>query len=93
MLLPRLIIDGAGYITASKGIFPEVFTDIYRFWKAGDITKAKELQLLIPGLVREIYSLPIPLGSKIAMASRGFDMGPPKQPLPYNPGLNHQKDV
>ena len=28
-----------------------------------------------------MFSLPFPLGFKVALETRGFEMGPPKQPL------------
>jgi dihydrodipicolinate synthase/N-acetylneuraminate lyase len=54
---------------------------IYEAWKAGDYEKARELQFSILLAVRAMFSLPFPLGFKVAMEMRGFTMGPPKQPL------------
>ena len=47
----------------------------------GDYDKARELQSIIPLFVRTMFALPLPLGFKVAMEVRGFQMGPPRQPL------------
>ena len=68
-------------MTATSGILPEIMIGIYEAWKAGDYEKARELQFSILLAVRAMFSLPIPLGFKVAMEMRGFAMGPPKQTL------------
>jgi 4-hydroxy-tetrahydrodipicolinate synthase len=80
-LLPCLVVGGKGCVTATSGILPEIMTAIYDAWKAGEYEKAKELQFSILLAVRAMFSLPFPLGFKVAMETRGFAMGPPKQPL------------
>jgi 4-hydroxy-tetrahydrodipicolinate synthase len=80
-LFPCLMVGGKGCVTASSGILPEIMTAIYDAWKAGEYEKAKELQFSILLAVRAMFSLPFPLGFKVAMETRGFAMGPPKQPL------------
>jgi dihydrodipicolinate synthase/N-acetylneuraminate lyase len=80
-LFPCLMVGGKGCMTATSGILPEIMLGIYETWRAGDYEKAKELQFSILLLVRAMFSLPIPLGFKVAMETRGFAMGPPKQPL------------
>ncbi|MGD9180146.1 MAG: dihydrodipicolinate synthase family protein [Desulfobacterales bacterium] len=80
-LLPCLVVGGKGCVTATSGILPEIMTAIYDAWKADEYEKAKELQFSILLAVRAMFSLPFPLGFKVAMETRGFAMGPPKQPL------------
>ena len=80
-LFPCLMVGGKGCVTATSGILPEIMTAIYDAWKAGEYEKAKSLQFSILLAVRAMFSLPFPLGFKIAMELRGFAMGPPKQPL------------
>lgn len=80
-LLPCLMVGGKGCMTATSGILPEIMIGIYEAWKAGDYEKARELQFSILLAVRAMFSLPFPLGFKLAMEMRGFAMGPPKQPL------------
>jgi 4-hydroxy-tetrahydrodipicolinate synthase len=80
-LFPCLMVGGKGCMTATSGILPEIMIGIYDAWKAGEYEKAKELQFSILLAVRAMFSLPFPLGFKVAMEMRGFAMGPPKQPL------------
>jgi len=80
-LFPCLMVGGKGCMTATSGILPEIMIGIYEAWKAGDYEKARELQFSILLAVRAMFSLPFPLGFKVAMEMRGFAMGPPKQPL------------
>jgi dihydrodipicolinate synthase/N-acetylneuraminate lyase len=81
MLFPCLAMGGKGCMTATAGILPEIMVAIYDTWKIGDYDRARELQFSILLTIRAMFSLPFPLGFKIAMEMRGFKMGPPKQPL------------
>ena len=80
-LFPCLMVGGKGCMTATSGILPEIMIGIYEAWKAEDYDKARELQFSVLLAVRAMFSLPFPLGFKIAMEMRGIDMGPPRQPL------------
>jgi N-acetylneuraminate lyase/4-hydroxy-tetrahydrodipicolinate synthase len=80
-LFPCLMVGGKGCMTATSGILPEIMLGIYDAWKAGDYDKAKELQFSVLLAIRAMFSLPFPLGFKVALEMRGFAMGPPKQPL------------
>jgi 4-hydroxy-tetrahydrodipicolinate synthase len=80
-LFPCLMVGGRGCMTATSGILPEIMVGIYEAWKADDYARARELQFSILLVVRAMFSLPFPLGFKVAMEMRGFAMGPPKQPL------------
>lgn len=80
-LFACLMVGGKGCMTATSGILPEIMLAIYRAWQAGDYEKARQLQFSILLAVRAMFSLPFPLGFKVAMEMRGFTMGPPKQPL------------
>ena len=80
-LLPCLMMGGRGCMTATSGILPEIMVGIYEAWKKGNYDKARKLQFSILALVRAMFSLPFPLGFKVALETRGFKMGPPKQPL------------
>ena len=78
---PCLMVGGKGSVTATAGILPEIMIGIYESWKNGKYAKALELQTSILLLVRAMFSLPFPVGFKVAMEMRAFTMGPPKQPL------------
>jgi len=79
--LAILMMGGKGCMTATAGILPEIMVAIYNAWKAGDYDSAKKLQFSILLLIRAMFSLPFPLGFKVAMEMRGFKMGLAKQPL------------
>jgi len=80
-LFPCLMVGGKGCMTAAAGILPEIMVDIYNAWKNQNYEEAKKLQASILLIMRTMFSLPFPLGFKYAMELRGFNMGPPKQPL------------
>lgn len=80
-LFPCLMVGGRGCMTATAGILPEIMIGIYQAWQAGDYDRAGKLQATILPLLRKMFAVPFPLGFKLAQAARGFDMGPPKQPL------------
>jgi 4-hydroxy-tetrahydrodipicolinate synthase len=80
-LLPCLMMGGKGGMTATSGILPEAMVEIYQCFLSGDYETAKKHQLSILPAVRSMFALPFPLGFKVAMEMRGFEMGPPKQPL------------
>jgi 4-hydroxy-tetrahydrodipicolinate synthase len=83
MLLSCLMMGGKGCMTATAGILPEVMVEIYQCFLSGDYERARELQFSILPVIRTMFSLPFPLGFKIAIEMRGFNMGPPKQPLSH----------
>jgi len=80
-LFPCLMVGGKGCMTAAAGILPEIMVDIYNAWKNQNYEAARKLQASILLIMRTMFSLPFPLGFKYAMELRGFNMGPPKQPL------------
>ncbi len=69
-------------MTATSGILPEIMVGIYDAWKKGNYDRARDLQFSILLVIRAMFELPFPLGFKAALETRGFRMGPPKQPLP-----------
>jgi N-acetylneuraminate lyase/4-hydroxy-tetrahydrodipicolinate synthase len=79
--LACLAMGGRGCMTATSGVLPEIMLGIYNAWKAGNYEEAKSLQLSILLLIRAMSALPFPLGFKLALETRGFHMGHPKQPL------------
>lgn len=81
ILAPALTVGAAGCMTATSGILPEVMVGIWDAHHAGDYAKANRLQISILALIRAMFAAPVPLGFKAAMELRGFEMGPPCQPL------------
>lgn len=80
-LLPCLMMGGKGCMTATSGILPEIMVGIYEEWKKGNYDQAKELQFSILLVIRAMFALPFPLGFKVALETRGFNMGPPSNPF------------
>lgn len=80
-LLPCLMMGAKGCMTATSGILPEIMVGIYNAWQEGNYAEARDLQFSVLLLIRTMSALPFPLGFKVAMETRGFEMGPPKQPL------------
>lgn len=80
-LIPSLFMGATGCFTASSGIFPEIMAGAYEAWKAGDMDRARELQRAVLVLVRSMFSVAFPVGFKLALELRGFDMGPALLPL------------
>jgi 4-hydroxy-tetrahydrodipicolinate synthase len=80
-LFACLMVGGKGCMTATSGILPEIMVGIYNAWKEGNYDQARDLQVSILLAVRAMFALPFPLGFKVALETRGFEMGPPKQPL------------
>lgn len=70
-----------GCYTSCAGIFPEIMTAIYKSVKKNDLKKAKLLQWSILPLLKLCFSLPFPIGFKIALEARGFSMGPYWSPM------------
>ena len=79
--LPALCMGGKGCMTGTSGILPEIMVAIYDNYVAGDFDKAMELQRVIPNIVRAMFAVQFPVGFKAAINMRGFDFGPPLQPL------------
>ncbi|MFB2830723.1 dihydrodipicolinate synthase family protein [Aeromonas jandaei] len=71
----------SGCYTSCAGIFPEIMTAIYTAVKNNEYQKAQRLQCAILPLLRLCFSLPFPIGFKIALETRGFEMGPYWSPL------------
>lgn len=76
-----LLSGSSGCYTSCAGIFPEVMKGIYDSVNVGDINKARELQRALLPVIRHCFSLPFPIGFKLALEARGFDMGPYWSPM------------
>ncbi len=83
MLLPTLVMGGRGCMTASAGIFPEIMVGIWDHYHAGNMDEARRLQESLLVLIRTMFAVPLPVGFKLGLEIRGFDMGPPKLPLSH----------
>ena len=80
-LFAALAAGGKGCMTATAGILPEIMNGIYKAYVEKDYQRARELQDSIIPLLRAIYEVPFPLGFKLALEARGFELGPPRHLL------------
>ncbi|MDO7786044.1 dihydrodipicolinate synthase family protein [Desulforamulus aquiferis] len=82
-LFPALMLGAKGCMTACAGILPEVLLGIWDNYQKKDYDKAQELQFSFLNTLRTMNCLPFPVGFKLAMELRGFEMGEPLQPLSH----------
>lgn len=68
-------------ISATSSIIPEFMIEIFKAYFAGELDRALQIQKSIIALVRIMFTLPFPLGFKIALECRGFNLGPPLKKL------------
>ncbi|MFO6299808.1 dihydrodipicolinate synthase family protein [Rahnella selenatireducens] len=76
-----LCAGGKGSITGTAGVLPEVMRRIYDLFCASQLKEARALQLAAIPVMSMMASLPFPLGYKLAMSLRGFNMGENKVPV------------
>lgn len=74
-LYPSLKAGGRGCMTATSGVIPEVMSKIYSLTQQGEDEKAHKLQMAALPVMMMMASIPFPLGYKLGMELRGFDMG------------------
>lgn len=79
-LYASLKAGGRGCMTATSGVIPEVMSQIYHLTQQGEDEKAHKLQMAALPVMMMMASIPFPLGYKIGMELRGFDMG--ESPFP-----------
>jgi len=88
---PVLCTGGKGSMTGSASVVPELMVKIYRSFLAGDHAAARRAQFLLLPLLRQMLTVPFPVGFKAALEMRGFPMGPFIQPLaPAEESTYHQ---
>lgn len=81
ILLPTLVMGGRGCMTAMSGIFPEIMVGVWNAFHAGDMKRAQELQQSILPAMRLMFKNALPIGLKIGLELRGFEMGETFLPL------------
>ncbi len=72
--LPALTMGVVGSIGSTQNMLPEIFVKIYKYFKAGEIKKAAELQKRITYAISILKEYSIP-GWKTALKFRGLDPG------------------
>jgi 4-hydroxy-2-oxoglutarate aldolase len=80
-LLGALAVGASGGILGLACFLPELCSDMYTAWRAGDSTGAREIQLSVLTPARKIVAELGPAGVKYAMDRAGYFGGPPRPPL------------
>ncbi|MCD6408043.1 N-acetylneuraminate lyase [bacterium] len=81
MFLPALTMGVSGCIGSTQNVLPEIFVEIYRSFKKGDIKKAMELQKRITIAVSLLYRYGTLDAWKTALKFRGVDTGFCRRPI------------
>lgn len=81
LVLPTLVMGGAGVISAVANVFPEPVVGLYNAFKAGDLKKARELQFKVNKLRDTLKQGPYLAAFKAALSMRGVEFGGSKSPL------------
>jgi len=93
-LLGALAVGAAGGILGVACFLPELCSDIYTAWRAGDSAGAREIQLSVLAASRKIVAEMGPAGVKYAMDRAGYYGGPPRPPLlPLTEAQKHTADT
>lgn len=80
-LMPMLAIGCHGGTHATSGVAPEVTRKLFDLTRAGRLDEARVLQRKLLALFDAmLYSTDFPEGVRLAVALRGFNMGPSRQP-------------
>lgn len=80
-VLGALSVGAVGGILGLACFLPELCSDLYTTWLAGDSTGAKDIQLSVLAASRKIVAELGPAGVKYAMDRAGYFGGPPRPPL------------
>lgn len=81
MFLPGLTMGTTGCIGSTQNVLPEIFVEIYRNFKEGNIKKAMELQKRITIAVSLLHKYGKIYAWKAAMKFRGIDAGYCRNPI------------
>jgi len=80
-LVPMLVMGCDGGTNATSGVLPEIMRQLYELTLAGELEAARGLQLrLLEFFDLMVYGADFPEGLRAAVALRGFNMGPSRQP-------------
>ena len=78
---PAHHVGAAGAILGLACFLPELCSDLYTAWRAGDSSGAKDIHLSVLTASRKIVAELGPAGVKYAMDRVGYFGGPPRPPL------------
>jgi Dihydrodipicolinate synthase/N-acetylneuraminate lyase len=82
LILPGLVMGAHGGVTANSTVFPEPFVDVYKYYRQGNLQKAKEAQRFA-SRIRKVFRSNAPYLTvyKTALKWRGIDVGGTRRPL------------
>jgi N-acetylneuraminate lyase len=81
MFLPALTMGVVGSIGSTQNVIPEIFLEIYRSFKSGDIQRAMQYQRIVTRAVSLLIQYGGMSAWKAALGFRGIDAGFCKPPL------------
>jgi 4-hydroxy-tetrahydrodipicolinate synthase len=83
LLTPSLLMGADGGTIATAQVVPEAITQLYQAARRGDVAASKKIQFKLLDLMKTMLSAGnFPDGFRAGAALRGFDFGPPRQPVP-----------
>ncbi|MCM8762292.1 MAG: dihydrodipicolinate synthase family protein [Candidatus Omnitrophica bacterium] len=81
LFLPALTMGAVGCIGSTQNVLPEIFIEIYKSFKEGDIKRAMELQRRITVAVSLLKKYGGITSWKVALKFRGIDAGYGRSPM------------
>ncbi len=90
--LSSMQMGAQGCMVGSASIVPEVIVAIKDAFEKGDLESAKVYQDSIVELVKTMFLLPFPMGFKIALEKRGFEMGGIRKATDYS-GIDNINEI
>ncbi|WP_210400478.1 4-hydroxy-tetrahydrodipicolinate synthase [Methanopyrus sp. SNP6] len=81
LTLPILAVGGAGVISVTANVAPELMVEMYEAWKGGDVKRARELHYELLPLHRALFTETNPIPVKAAAELVGMASSPPRPPL------------
>jgi len=81
LVLPSLALGAAGAVVSLAALVPDMLAGIRAAFLAGDLERARSLQLALLPLARAVYAEPNPAPLKRALELSGIPAGPTRPPL------------
>lgn len=81
IVVGALAAGASGMILASANVYPEIWQEIFKAVREGDLIKARELQFRVQKLSRIFTRYGGAVAVKAALNMMGFDVGNPRLPL------------
>jgi 4-hydroxy-tetrahydrodipicolinate synthase len=81
LTLPMITLGGSGVISVTANAFPQEFSDMVRFARAGELEKACELHYRMLDLIQAVFEEGSPAGIKAALAILGISGNHLRLPL------------